>query len=106
MVHVMHILFMFFVFFFAVFKNLKSSFAEDNMPVYALDVFIENVTKMDWFIPLNANKWGLNFKVASKLCTFLYNAIETTAARQGMGIMHSNVKDTVFHSGDACDSKP
>ena len=47
MVHVMHILFMFFVFFFAVFKNLKSSFAEDNMPVYALDVFIENVTKMD-----------------------------------------------------------
>ena len=30
---------------FAVFKNLKSSFSEDNMPVHALDVFIENATK-------------------------------------------------------------
>ena len=42
MVHVMHVLFQFFV----VFKNLKSSVAEDNMPVHALDVFIENATKM------------------------------------------------------------
>ena len=31
---------------FAVFKNLKSSFSEDNMPEHALDVFIENATKM------------------------------------------------------------
>ena len=36
MVHVMHALFMFF----AIFKNLKSSFSEDNMPVHALDIFI------------------------------------------------------------------
>ena len=42
MVHVMDMLFMFF----AVFKNLKSSFSEDNMPVHALDVFIENTTKI------------------------------------------------------------
>ena len=42
MVHVMQVLFMFF----AVFKNLKSSFSEDNMPVHALDVIIEKATKM------------------------------------------------------------
>ena len=40
MVH--HMLFMFFV----VFRNLKSSFSEDSMQVHALDVFIENVTKI------------------------------------------------------------
>ena len=28
------------------FKNLKSSFSEDNMPGHALDIFIENATKM------------------------------------------------------------
>ena len=43
MVHVKHMPFMFF----AVFKNLKSSFSDNNMPVHALDVFIENATKMD-----------------------------------------------------------
>ena len=43
MVHVMHVLFVFFT----VFKNLKSLFTEDNMPVHAEDVFIENATK--WF---------------------------------------------------------
>ena len=42
MVHVMHMHFMFF----AVFKNLKSSFSGDNMPEYAVDILIENVTKM------------------------------------------------------------
>ena len=42
MVHVMHMLFMLF----AVFKNLKSSSPEDNMPVHALDIFIENAAKM------------------------------------------------------------
>ena len=42
MVHVMHGHFMFF----AVFKNLKSSFSEDNMPKHALDIFIENATKI------------------------------------------------------------
>ena len=43
MVHVMHVHFMFF----AVFKNLKSSFSEDNMPEHALDFFfIKNAAKM------------------------------------------------------------
>ena len=32
--------------------------------------------------------------------------METTGARQGMGIMHLDVMDTVFHSGDAWDSMP
>ena len=41
MVHVMHVLFTFLT----VFKNLISSFSEDNMPVYAIDVLIENATK-------------------------------------------------------------
>ena len=49
MVHVMHV---FFKMFFAVFKNLKSSFSEDNMPVHALDVSIENPTKFALIIPL------------------------------------------------------
>ena len=48
-----------------------------------------------------------NFKVrAPKLCIFLYNAMETTGVNQGMGILHSDVMDTVFHSGDAWDSMP
>ena len=42
MVHVMHVQFMFS----AVFKNLKSLFLEDNMSGHALDIFIENATKM------------------------------------------------------------
>ena len=50
MVHVMHVHFMFF----AVLNNLKSAFSEDNMPEHALDIFIENATKMVWFISLNA----------------------------------------------------
>ena len=50
MVHVMHVHFMFF----AVLKNLKSSFSEDNIPGHALDIFIENATKMVKVIPLNA----------------------------------------------------
>ena len=49
MVHVMHVHFMFFT----VLKNLKSYFSEDNMPEHALDIFIENGTKMVWVIPLN-----------------------------------------------------
>ena len=49
MVHVMHMLNMFF----AVLKKLKPSFSEDSMLVHALDVFIENATKMVWNIPLN-----------------------------------------------------
>ena len=40
--------------FFAVFKNLKSLFPEDNMPGHAQDIFIENATKMVKVIPLNA----------------------------------------------------
>ena len=50
MVHVMHMHFVFF----AVFKNLKSSFSEDNMPEHALDIFIKNANKMVMVIPLNA----------------------------------------------------
>ena len=50
MVHVMHVHFMFF----AVFKDLNSSFSEDNIPGHALDIFIENATKMVKVIPLNA----------------------------------------------------
>ena len=42
MVHVMHVHFRFF----AVFKNLKLSFSEDNMPEHAQDIFNENATKM------------------------------------------------------------
>ena len=42
MVQVMHMHFMFFT----VFKSLKSSFSEDNMPGHALDIFIENATKI------------------------------------------------------------
>ena len=42
MVNVTHMLFKFFAFF----NNLKSSFSDDNMPVKALDVVIENATKM------------------------------------------------------------
>ena len=42
MVHVIHVYFMFF----AVLKNVKSSFSEDNMPGHALDIFIENATNM------------------------------------------------------------
>ena len=50
MVHVLHVHFMFF----AVFKNLKSSFLEDNLPEHAQNILIENATKMIWVIPLNA----------------------------------------------------
>ena len=42
MMHVMHVHFMFF----AVFKNVKSLFSEDNMPGHTLDIFIGNATKM------------------------------------------------------------
>ena len=42
MVHMMLVHFMFF----AIFKNLKSTFSVDNMPGHALDIFIENATKM------------------------------------------------------------
>ena len=41
MVHVMHVFFLFCI----VFKNLKSSFSEDNMPEHALDIYIEIATK-------------------------------------------------------------
>ena len=38
--------------FFAVFKNLKSSFSEDNMTEHALDVFIENATRNSLGYPI------------------------------------------------------
>ena len=48
--HVTHVHFMLF----AVLENLKSSFSEDNVPGHALDIFIENATKMVLVIPLKA----------------------------------------------------
>ena len=48
--YVMHVHFMFF----AVFKNLEACFSGNNMPEHALDIFIENATKMVKAIPLNA----------------------------------------------------
>ena len=101
MVHVLHVYFMFF----AVLKNLKSSFSEDNVPEHALDICIENATKMVWVIPLT-QKWRSNFKIAPKFCIFLYNAMKTIGVCQGMSIMHYCVLDTVFHSFDALDSMP
>ena len=53
MVRVMHVHFMFF----AVLKNLKSSFSEDNVPGHTLDIFIEKATKTVWVIPLNTKHW-------------------------------------------------
>ena len=75
------------------------------MPVHALDVFIESATKMVWIIPFT-QKMIINLIVAPKICIFLYSAMETTVVRLGIGIMHSDVIDTVFHSGDAWDSMP
>ena len=49
MVHMILVHFLFF----AVLKNLKS-FSENNVPEHAVDIFIENATKMVWVIPLNA----------------------------------------------------
>ena len=66
MVHAMHEHFVFF----AVFKNLKSSFSEDNLPENALDIFIENATKYGLGYPIKRKKWGSNFKAAPKLCIF------------------------------------
>ena len=39
--------------------------------------------------------------VAAKLCIFLYNTMETTGMRQGLGITPFDVLGTVFHSDDA-----
>ena len=43
---------------------------------------------------------------APKLCIFLYNAMETTGVCQEKGIMHLDVVDIIFHSGDTWDSMP
>ena len=50
------------------------------MPVHTLDVFIENA-KNGLNYRIKHKKWGSNFKVAQKLCIFLYNAMETTGVR-------------------------
>ena len=42
MVHAMHVQFVLF----AVMENLKASFSQINMSAHALDIFIENDTKM------------------------------------------------------------
>ena len=102
MVHVMHMHFMLF----AVFKNLISSFSEDNMPEHTLDIFIENASKMVRVIPLNMKNEDQTFKIVPKLCIFLYNAMETTGVCHGVITMHWGVMDTVSHSGDAWDSMP
>ena len=44
--------------------------------------FIENIVIVKVAVPL---------KVAPKLCIFLYNAMETTGVRQGIGRMHTDV---------------
>ena len=49
MVHVIHVLFVVF----ARFENLKASLSLDNMPVHAIDVLIENATKMLLIIAFN-----------------------------------------------------
>ena len=49
MVHVMHVHFIFFT----VLNSLESSFSEDTLSGHTLDIFIENATKMVWFISLN-----------------------------------------------------
>ena len=102
MVHVTHVHFMFFT----VLNNLKSSFSEDNVPDHALDIFIENATKIVWANPIKRMKWRSNFKVAPKLCIFLCKAMEPIGVRQGMSIMFSGVMDTVFHSCDVLGSIP
>ena len=58
------------------------------------------------FAPVPVHCFSITFKVAPKLCIFLYNTMETTFIRQGMCIMHLDVMETVYHSGDACDSMP
>ena len=45
-------------------------------------------------------------EVAPKRCNFLYNAMETTGFRQGMGVMFSDVIEAVFHSDSTWDSMP
>ena len=50
MVHVTHMV----LTFSAVFNNLKSSFSEDNMPVHALEVVIENQNGLDY--PIKTQK--------------------------------------------------
>ena len=45
--------------------------------------------------PIKHKKRGSNFKLAPKLCIFLYSAMEATGVHQGMGIIHSDVMDTV-----------
>ena len=69
------------------------------MSLHALDVFNENATKMVWLI--KQKKWGPTVKVAPKLCIFLYNTMQITGIRQVMGVMHSDVMDIFFYSGDA-----
>ena len=88
---------------FAVYKNLKSSFLEDNMLVH----FIKEKRNQTGFDhPIKHNKWVSNLRVAPTFCIFLYNAMETLGVRQGISIMHSNVMDTLFHNGDILDCMP
>ena len=56
--------------------------------------------------PIKRKKWRSNFKVATKLCIFLYNAMETIGVHQGTSIMHSGVMSTVFPRCDVLDSMP
>ena len=65
------------------------------MSVHALDVFIENATKMVCIILLSRKNEDQPIQ---------YNG--NYWCRQGMGIMHLDVLDPFFHSGDAWDSMP
>ena len=59
------------------------------MPVHALDVFIEIATKTVSIIPLNT-------KNEDKPLWYDHNfAFSYAGVRQGMGIMHLNVMDSV-----------
>ena len=58
MLHVIHVLFVVFT----VFENLKASFSQENMPVYALDVFFENATKNVLTFPFKRKKRGSAFR--------------------------------------------
>ena len=73
------------------------------MPVHALNIFIENATKMLWIILLNTKNEDQTLR---QLQHFAFFDTMQSGVCQIMGIMHSDVMDTVFHCDDAWDSMP
>ena len=61
---------------------------------------IETTTSKTSELSLLTQKIGSNFAFSDTM------QWETNGVLQGMGIMHSNVIDTVFYSSDAWDSLP